>query len=337
VTGDAGWHIYRGTGVQHDGIDRLPPPPPWRHFDGEILPGTEDAGTGVGGARPGTGMRAKSYRPDPNVVDLTNAAIYLRRPLLVTGKPGTGKSTLAHSIAWELKLGPVLYWSITSRAHLQDGLYRYDAVGRLQQANLQRLGQGGPPATDISQFITLGPLGTALVARPRPRVLLIDEFDKSDIDLPNDLLNVLEEGQFAIPELVRESSDQAVRLACEDSSTALVKGGLVRCNAFPIIVITSNGEREFPAAFRRRCLQLTINEPDAAKLAEIVRTQLGDDALRETEALFQDFLNRRDGADLPTDHLLNAVYLAMSGLAPDGDTRQRVVDGLFARPRPGES
>ena len=107
-------------------------------------------------------MRAKSYRPDPNVVDLTNAAIYLRRPLLVTGKPGTGKSTLAHSIAWELKLGPVLYWSITSRAHLQDGLYRYDAVGRLQQANLQRLGQGGPPATDISQFITLGPLGTAL-------------------------------------------------------------------------------------------------------------------------------------------------------------------------------
>jgi MoxR-like ATPase len=336
VTGDAGWHIYRGNGEQHEGLDRLPGPPPWRRFDGEVLPGTDGAAAGVSSPRPGTEMRARSYRPDRNVVDLTNAAIYLRRPLLVTGKPGTGKSTLAHSIAWELQLGPVLYWSITSRSHLQDGLYRYDAVGRLQQANLQRLGQEGPPATDTGQFVTLGPLGTALVARSRPRVLLIDEFDKSDIDLPNDLLNVLEEGQFAIPELVRERSDQPVRLACEDSSSAMVKGGIVRCNAFPIIVITSNGEREFPAAFRRRCLQLMINEPDAGKLAEIVRTQLGDDALRETESLFQDFLNRRDGADLPTDYLLNAVYLAMSGLAPDGDTRQRVIDGIFARARPGE-
>jgi MoxR-like ATPase len=336
VTGDASWHIYRGNGEQHDGIDRLPKPPPWRRFDGEILPGTDAGAVDVRSPRPGTEQRARSYRPDTSVVDLTNAALYLRRPLLVTGKPGTGKSTLAHSIAWELKLGPVLYWSITSRSHLQDGLYRYDAVGRLQQANLRRLGQDGPPVSETSEFITLGPLGTALVAGPRPRVLLIDEFDKSDIDLPNDLLNVLEEGQFTIPELVREMSDEPVRLVGEDSSTAMVKGGVVRCHAFPIIVITSNGEREFPAAFRRRCLQLVINEPDAAKLAEIVRTQLGDDALRETESLFQDFLNRRDGADLPTDHLLNAVYLAMSGLAPDGETRQRVVDGLFARSRPGE-
>ena len=336
MTADAAWHIYRGEGEQHDGIEALPAPPPWRRFDGEVLPGTDVGDGGARSPRPGIEQRARSYRPDQNVVDLTNASLYLRRPLLVTGKPGTGKSTLAYSIAWELGLGPVLYWPVTSRSELKDALYRYDAVGRFQQANLQRLGQAGPAVTDVAPFITLGPLGTALVARPRPRVVLIDEFDKSDIDLPNDLLNVLEEGQFPIPELIRETSDEPVTLMCEDSSAAQVRGGIVRCQAFPIIVITSNGEREFPAAFRRRCLQLAINEPDAAKLSEIVRTQLGDDALRETEQLFEDFLSRRDGADLPTDHLLNAVYLAMSGLAPEGDTRMRIIEALFARSRPGE-
>src|SRR5204862_179613 len=120
------------------------------------------------------------------------------QPRLVRRGPGTG----AVRRSWPSRATCTARGAVTGDSGWH--LYRYDAVGRLQQANLQRLGQGGPPATDISQFITLGPLGTALVARRRPRVLLIDEFDKSDIDLPNDLLNVLEEGQFAIPELVRE-------------------------------------------------------------------------------------------------------------------------------------
>jgi MoxR-like ATPase len=213
---------------------------------------------------------------------------------------------------------------------LQHSLYRYDAVGRLQEANLRRLGQEGPPVTSAGPYITLGPLGTALVARERPRVLLIDEFDKSDIDLPNDLLNVLEEGQFPIPELAREENDAPVRLATDDGGSVLVKGGQVRCAAFPIIVITSNGERAFPDAFKRRCLQITIAEPDEERLAQIVRSQLGPEALDKTEALFREFVARRDaGQNLPTDQLLNAVYLATSGLSDDVAKRREVALSLL--------
>jgi len=327
---DPNWWIYRGARTQHDGISDLPDPPPWRRFDGEILEPDNLADRVLRDPRPGAEERARNYRPDPSVVNMANAAMYLRRPLLVTGRPGTGKSSLALSIAWELQLGPVLSWAITSRSHLQHSLYRYDAVGRLQEANLRRLDQQGPPVTSAGPYITLGPLGTALVARDRPRVLLIDEFDKSDIDLPNDLLNILEEGQFPIPELAREESDSPVRLATDDGGSALVRGGQVRCRAFPIIIVTSNGERAFPEAFKRRCLQITISEPDEKRLAEIVRSQLGDDALAQTEALFREFVARRDaGQTLPTDQLLNAVYLATSGLTDDAATRRKVALSLL--------
>lgn len=337
MTAEAFWQIYQGRGEQHDGIDRLPEPPPWRRFDGEILPDAEPQGRPLPEPRPGAEDRARAYRPEPPVTDMTNAALYLRRPLLVTGRPGTGKSTLAHSIAWELKLGPVLYWPITSRSYLQESLYRYDAIGRLQEANLRRLEHEGPPVTTAGPFITLGPLGTALLARKRPRVVLIDEFDKSDIDLPNDLLNVLEEGQFTITELVREHTEEPVRIATDDGLGALVRGGLIRCHAFPIIVITSNGERVFPEAFKRRCLQVTISEPDQAKLAEIVRAQLGPEALDKTESLFRAFLAGRDAGDnLPTDQLLNAVFLATSGLTDDAQKRWQVAQALLDRSRSGE-
>ena len=182
---DDSWWIYQGAGARHDGISRLPSPPPWRQFDGEVLELEQPAYQPLSDPRPGAEERARNYRPDPAVINMVNAALYLRRPLLVTGRPGTGKSSLALSIAWELQLGPVLSWAITSRSQLQQSLYRYDAVGRLQEANLRRLGQDGPPVTSASPYITLGPLGTALVARERPRVVLIDEFDKSDIDLPS--------------------------------------------------------------------------------------------------------------------------------------------------------
>jgi MoxR-like ATPase len=329
VTTDASWWIYQGTGAQHDGIAQLPAPPPWRLFDGEVL--TPDTTDGFEAEpRPGAEGRARNYRPDPSVVDMVNAALFLRRPLLVTGRPGTGKSSLALSIAWELKLGSVLHWPITSRAQLQPSLYRYDAVGRLQEANLRRLRQDGPPVTSAAPFITLGPLGTALVARERPRVLLIDEFDKSDIDLPNDLLTVLEEGQFAIPELTREESEEPVRLSTHDGGSALIRGGRVRTRAFPVIIITSNGERAFPDAFKRRCLQVTISEPDEERLSEIVRSQLGAEALERSEALFRVFVDRRDaGANLPTDQLLNAVFLATSGLTEDTETRRGVAMAML--------
>jgi MoxR-like ATPase len=331
------WWIYQGAGTQHDGISRLPDPPPWRKFDGEVLGSEASEDRGVIDPRPGAEDRARNYRPDSSVIDMVNAAIYLRRPLLVTGRPGTGKSSLALSIAWELQLGPVLSWAITSRSQLQQSLYRYDAVGRLQEANLRRLGQDGPPVTSASPYITLGPLGTALVARERPRVVLIDEFDKSDIDLPNDLLNILEEGQFPIPELAREESDEPVRLSTDDGGAVLVRGGHVRCHAFPIIIITSNGERAFPDAFKRRCLQITISEPDEERLAQIVRSQLGPEALDKTEALFREYVNRRDaGQSLPTDQLLNAVFLATSGLTEDAEKRRDVALALLESPGSGD-
>jgi MoxR-like ATPase len=266
---------------------------------------------------------------------MVNAALYLRRPLLVTGRPGTGKSTLAYSIAWELHLGAVLHWPITSRAQLQDSLYRYDAIGRLQDANLRRLGGSDDQPSRVADFITLGPLGTALVSRARPRVLLIDQFDEGDLDLAYDLIHVLDEGQFTIPELVREAADAPVSVTTA-AEPATVSQGVVRCRAFPIVVITSNGERDLPPALTRRCLHVSMPVPDSTKLAEIVQAQLGEQALAEAESMLDDFLDQRDEANLATDDLLNAVYLVTAGLT-GGPTRDRVVSALFGQGQPDES
>jgi MoxR-like ATPase len=321
---DNDWRIYRGDGSSHDDIDRLPPPPPWRTYKGEplITPklGSDDASD----RRLGKGQ-ASSYRADDNVIRMVNAALYLRRPLLVTGKPGTGKSTLAYSIAYELKLGPVLSWPITSRSTLSDGLYQYDALGRLQDANIQQLmpNSGTPGALqDVGQFIRLGPLGTALLPQARPRVLLIDELDKSDIDLPNDLLHVFETGSYGIGELGRLPDNQSrVWVFTADASSRTederyrvpVDRGYVTCNSFPIVVITSNAEREFPAAFQRRCMRLTIQEPDREKLTAIVAAQLGPEIAQQAGPIISRFLDRRAHHELATDQLLNAIYFATSG------------------------
>lgn len=323
------WLIYRGTGEPHDDISRLPEPPPWRRFDGVVGSAAEQPPWDQKvGARPGATERARVYRPSDEVVETVNAALYLRRPLLVTGKPGTGKSTLALSLAYELKLGPVLNWPISSHSKLQDGLYQYDPIGRLEQASLER-GSGSLP--DIGRYVRLGPLGTALVPSRRPRVLLIDEFDKSDIDLPNDLLNVFEEGGFDIPELSRLPDDQSeVEVFTADPRcTTRITHGFVRCQAFPFIVITSNGERDFPPAFLRRCLRLNIQPPDAEKLAMIVEDHLGPGALESGRQLVDLFVERRDFGDLATDQLLNAIYLATSGGRQESVTRERLTDKLF--------
>lgn len=330
---DHAWQIYRGTGEPHDGIDRLPPPPPWRRFDGSD--GTEplEVGDGVGN-RPGALDRARAYRPAPDVLDTVNAAIYLRRPLLVTGKPGVGKSTLAYSLAYELNLGPVLTWPITSRSKLEDALYRYDAIGRLQEANLHRGGRDGEVpdvgVPDIGRYLRLGPLGTALLPWRRPRVLLVDELDKSDIDLPNDLLNIFEEGEYDIPELTRLPDDQQpVTVRTHDGQQVQVDHGRVHCRAFPVVVITNNGEREFPPAFLRRCLSLYIQPPAADKLRDIVAAQLGADALAASDRLIDAFLAARDSADLSTDQLLNLIFLATSGRQPSPELRDRLVSVLL--------
>jgi len=333
---DVDQRIYRGAGEQHDGIGRLSAPPPWRSFDGETLADDDPARSARPDPRPGATDRARLYRPEQSVVDAVDAALLLRRPLLVTGRPGVGKSTLALSIAWELRLGPILSWSITSSSRLPDGLYRYDALGRLHDANLRRYERDSRPTvtpdnrTTTHQYITLGPLGTALVGRRRPRVLLIDEFDKSNIDLPNDLLNVLEQGEFTIDELARDESADAVEVATADGTAAQVRGGRVRCNAFPIIVITSNGERSLPEAFRRRCVLTTISDPDESQLEKIVRTQLGDERFHQAESIFKEFVRRRKtGESLPVDQLLNAIFLATSGSTGNSVTGQALARAVL--------
>jgi MoxR-like ATPase len=246
-------------------------------------------------------------------VSMVNAAIYLRRPLLVTGRPGTGKSSLAYLIARELGLGPVLRWSVTSRTALRDGLYLYDAIGRVQEINAR---QGVEPDAepDIGEFVHLGPLGTALLPYERPRVLLIDELDKSDIDLPNDLLNVFEDGEYEIPELARLAArhPEVTVLTDDRDGNAAVRRGRVRCRSFPIVIITSNGEREFPAPFLRRCLKLHVDPPTPAQLGAMVAAQFGNTDGVDVSRLIEEFRARsEETGGLASDQLLNAVHLAM--------------------------
>jgi MoxR-like ATPase len=318
------WKIFKGTDQPHDGILRLPPPPPWRDFEriGE--------------------RRGSTYRASAHEVELVNAALYLRRPLLVTGPPGAGKSSLAYAVARELGLGDVLRWSINSRSALGDGLYHYDALARLRDANLEQLGHGqgqssvaDGEAADVGRYLRLGPLGTALLPADRPRVLLIDELDKSDIDLPNDLLHVFEEGGYEIPELVRVA-DQAPEVSVlPDGGEGLgdkvmIRGGRVRCSAFPFIVLTSNGERELPPAFLRRCLRLDILVPELDRLRQIVLAHLGESDPATVEAILANFLGRRDsGRMLATDQLLNAIFLVARSRVPEGVEREQLLNALL--------
>ncbi|MBC8164688.1 MAG: AAA family ATPase, partial [Bryobacteraceae bacterium] len=200
------WKIFQGNGIPDNRLTALPLPPPWRKSSVQLKP--------ILPAKPPYDLEAEKGRGAPlqineEVKRAVNAALFLRRPLLLTGKPGVGKSSLVSAVAYELRMGPVLRWAITSRSTVRSGLYEYDAVGRLQAKDNKE------EKTGIGEFLRLGPLGTALFPSDWPRALLIDEIDKGDIDLPNDLLNILEEGKFEIPELVR-SNEPSVEIRAYD-------------------------------------------------------------------------------------------------------------------------
>jgi MoxR-like ATPase len=300
--------IFLGTAEPHDGIRELPRPPPWRDF-----------------GRGARAQKGKTYHAGTREIELVNAALYLRRPLLITGRPGVGKTSLAHAVAWELKLGEVLTWPINTRSTLQHGLYDYDAIGRVREASVKaehHLADGGDQeaAPSIGNYIRLGPLGTALFGgSSRPRVLLIDEIDKGDVDLPNDLLNAFEEGEFEIRELARAGSTREEMVATHDGGTIKIVGGRVSCNVFPLVFLTSNGEREFPPAFLRRCLRLDIDPPSPGDLAKIVENHLGADPRfrAAVDKLISDFVRQRDDQVLATDQLLNSIFLAIQGINLD--------------------
>ncbi|WP_411757581.1 AAA family ATPase [Streptomyces venezuelae] len=333
----ASWRVFHATGMAPAGAPpAVPPAPPWREFAGEPLQTAPAADDRAVHRRLGAGGPLHSLRDDD--VDTVNAALLLRRPLLVTGPPGVGKSTLAYLVALELGLGRVLQWSIVSRTALRDGLYEYDSIGRAQAIAAWRAGAdpasadpspAGEPASEqppyLGDFITLGPLGTALLAYERPRVLLIDELDKSDIDLPNDLLHVLENGSYDVPELVR-SALPAVNVFTDDPGRrAEILGGHVECREFPLVVITSNGEREFPAAFRRRCLPLEMRPPSRKQLVAIVASHLRRRP-EGVEALVDEFERRvLKGGTQSVDQLLNAVHLTTAGgFQADTDGRKLI-------------
>ncbi|MFY1650400.1 AAA family ATPase [Solwaraspora sp. WMMB762] len=330
----AGWWLYDGSGHPRLGADggTWPDPPQWRAFNGgPDLPDPPDDPDETARRLGSPGVA----RPDRDQLDVINTALRLYRPLLVTGRPGVGKSSLAYQLARDLRLGRVLHWPITSRSNLQSGLYDYDAIGRAQAAAERPAGEQSPdgPESVLGDFIHLGPLGTALLPYRRPRVLLIDELDKSDIDLPNDLLNVFEDGMFSIPELIRARNRMpAVEVHTADPGhRAVIREGIVHCHAFPVVVITSNGERDFPPPFLRRCIRLDLPDPDEKRLADLVSAHFPrtDENARQ---LITAFIERRgEQGTLAADQLLNAVFLAASGARPAGDEAEwtRLLDTVW--------
>ncbi len=183
-----------------------------------------------------------SYLTDPALEAAVNCALALERPLLVKGEPGTGKTLLATSIAQALGL-ELIHWSVKSTTRAQDGLYIYDTVQRLYDA---RFGEGD--VKDIRAYIKLGPLGRSFGAGER-RVLIIDEIDKADIEFPNDLLDELDRMRFRILETNEE-------LVAEQR---------------PVVILTSNNEKELPDAFLRRCVFHFIDFPDTDRMKRIVK------------------------------------------------------------------
>ncbi|MEU4895501.1 MoxR family ATPase [Streptomyces sp. NPDC044780] len=307
------WRLFQGGDTEPHDVETWPTAPPWRRFGDDARQRAED--------------RALPYLISDEDRDVVNMALHLHRPLLVTGRPGTGKSTLARAIARELKLGEVLHWPVNSRSTLAEGLYSYDAVGRLREASLrQRADEPAGTEPDIGDYLRLGALGTALLPADRPRVLLVDELDKGDVDLPNDLLTVFEEGEFEIPELARLGEGRTVQVRVSGSrDKAGITSGWVGCRVFPVVVITSNGEREFPPAFLRRCVRLDLKQPDEQQLQRIVTMHLGEETGARAQDLIAHFLTLRTERELATDQLLNAVRLRSSGVRVDQD----VLDKLF--------
>jgi MoxR-like ATPase len=190
---------------------------------------------------------SEDYIVSKPLMEIVNVAIALGKPLVIKGEPGTGKTLLAHSIARALNKH-LLIWNIKSTTKARDGLYVYDTVKRLNDARFK-----DKDISDIRQYIKLGKLGQAFRAEEK-LVLLIDEIDKADVEFPNDLLNELDEMSFHIHELDEE----------------------VAATQRPIVVITSNSEKELPDAFLRRCIFHYIEFPDQEMMEKIVKVHYPD-------------------------------------------------------------
>jgi len=216
-----------------------------------------------------------------------NAAITLQRPLLIKGEPGTGKTMLAEEVAAALG-APLLQWHVKSTTKAQQGLYEYDAVSRLRDSQL-----GDPKVGDIRQYIVKGVLWQAFDADEQT-VLLIDEIDKADIEFPNDLLRELDRMEFYVYE-TRE---------------------LIRAKHRPLVIITSNNEKELPDAFLRRCFFHYIQFPDAVTMKQIIDVHFPSIKSQLVRAALESFFELRQVPGLKkkpsTSELLDWLKLLMA-------------------------
>jgi MoxR-like ATPase len=241
---------------------------------------------------------SKDYVISEALKNAVNVAIVLQRPLLVRGEPGTGKTLLAHSIASALNK-ELIIWNIKSTTKAAEGLYVYDTVQRLNDSRF-----GDKDISNIKNYIKLGKLGQAFTS-PQQVVLLIDEIDKADLEFPNDLLNELDEMSFYIPET-------------DETISAIHR---------PIVIITSNNEKELPDAFLRRCIFHYIDFPDPELMEEIVRVHFPDiknsllkDALETFYTLrkIDDFRKKPSTSEL-IDWIQALMASGLDGKIRDGD------------------
>jgi MoxR-like ATPase len=235
----------------------------------------------------------KEYIVSNDLYNSVNISVALKRPLLIKGEPGTGKTVLAESVARSLGLRLII-WNIKSTTKAQDGLYVYDTVQRLYDSQF-----GEQNVSDIKQYIKLGKLGESFRSQERV-VLLIDEIDKADLEFPNDLLWELDVMNFYIPET----------------------GETIAANHRPIVIITSNAEKELPDAFLRRCIFHYIDFPDKEMMEEIVFVhfpELEENLLKEALKAFY-WVRSIEGLQKKpsTSELLDWVQvLTLGGINPE--------------------
>ena len=247
------------------------------------------------------------YVATKELMNAVNVSIALQKPLLIKGEPGTGKTMLAESISQALGMD-LLIWNIKSTTKAQEGLYVYDTVQRLYDS---QFGEGD--VSDISQYIKMGKLGEAFTADQQV-VLLIDEIDKADLEFPNDLLWELDKMEFYINE-TKET---------------------IRTKSRPIVIITSNAEKELPDAFLRRCIFHYIEFPDRDKMEEIVRVHFDDIDRKLLDQAMEAFYKIRDMRDIQknpsTSELLDWLQaLMLSGIEVERIVREIPYAGVLLK------